>query len=304
MIPRIPTEEELKKVITEFKAFGRPKKGGFKVFYPATLNDGTQEALKLAIIPAFEDVDATVREDLRDEIRRRVEREIKLLGLLSSPHIVKLGTLSPRRIEIGGFEFIAYTEEYLPGDDLNVLIQSGYHAEEKELRVLALGLFDAISNLWVGFNTVHRDIKPLNVIKTTFTERPFVLLDLGLAFSIYESALTVDPQQRFPPGTTRYLAPEMLNPNFRDTLDYRADLYDVGMTLYEFGACTHPLARDRDDVLQTLSRILHQVPIPLEQVRPDLTKEFTAIVNQLLKKLPALRPSNLKMLQKLMGARI
>ena len=45
MIPRIPTEEELKKVITEFKAFGRPKKGGFKVFYPATFIDGTQEAL-------------------------------------------------------------------------------------------------------------------------------------------------------------------------------------------------------------------------------------------------------------------
>jgi len=301
MIPRIPTESELKKVMTEFKSLGRPKKGGFKIFYPANLHDGTEEALKLAIVPVFEDIDTRVREELRDEIRNRIEREIKLLGSMNSPFIVKLGSLSPRRIEIGEMEFVAYSEEYLQGTDISDLIGSGYHVEEKELRLLASCLIDAISNMWYRFNTVHRDIKPLNIIKTSLPERPFVLLDLGLAFSIYESALTVDPKQRFPPGTTRYIAPEMLKPNFRDTLDYRADLYALGVTLFEFASCIHPLAKDRDDLFQTLSRILHNASTPLEELRPDLSKEFSTTVNQLLKKLPALRPSNLKTLNRLIG---
>ena len=60
------------------------------------------------------------------------------------------------------------------------------------------------------------------------TTRPFVLLDLGIAFSVFDTPLTFDAQNRMPPGTFRYLAPEMLQLNFRETIDFRSDVYAAG----------------------------------------------------------------------------
>jgi serine/threonine-protein kinase len=243
------------------------------------------------------DVDERYRVDLREEIKKRVEREIDLLGKATSPYIVKLGLLRPTPISIQGHEFIAYSEELLDGPDLQSLIQSGSRPSEDELLLAAECLVKAVKDLWFNLGTVHRDIKPLNVIKTDIVDRPFVLLDLGIAFSIYETALTVDPSQRFPPpGTTRYLAPEMLRPDFRDSLDYRSDLYTIGVTLYEYACGQHPLARDRDDMLLTLSRIAKEIPKPIEVHRADLSIKITTIINQLLKKLPALR-GNIKTIE-------
>ncbi|MBI5215248.1 MAG: protein kinase [Ignavibacteriae bacterium] len=305
MIPYVPNVEQLLEKLPQFTKLHSHKKGGFKIFYPAERNDGTMEALKLAYVPAFDDIDEKVRFDLTEEVEKRLQREIGLLGRSKSQYIVKLGNLAPTSLSFSGFKFIAYTEELLIGDDLHSFIQKGKVPDEKELRLLATCIIEAIKDLWFNLNTVHRDIKPLNVIKTNDSHRPFIVLDLGLAFSIYESALTIDPHLRFPPpGTTRYLAPEMLNPNFRDTLDYRSDLYAMGITLFEYAAGIHPLARNRDDLLQTLTRIIREIPKPLEIYRSDLSKEFTSAVNQLLKKMPALRPANLTTLKKMIGTEL
>ena len=108
--------------------------------------------------------------------------------------------------------------------------------------------------------------------------------------------MTVNPEDRFPPATLRYLAPEMMLPDFRERLDFRTDLYTTGMTIFEYAAGRHPLAKDRDDLMRTISRALHQPPAPLNQYRTDLPDSFCKLVDGLLKKKPALRPANLAML--------
>jgi serine/threonine protein kinase len=301
MIAYIPSTTEILDTIPYFAEVDTPKKGGFKIFYPARKSDGTREALKLAYIPSFADSEARLRPILRDECERRFEREIDLLSKSTCPYIVKLGGLAPSVVTIAGHGFVAYSEELLLGEDLQVRLQIAPLPNEAELRVLALCLISAIRDLWFNLNTVHRDIKPQNIIKTGNDQRPFVLLDLGLAFSTYDSALTVDPSQRIP-GTTRYLAPEMFKASFRESLDYRSDLYTTGVTLYEYASGHHPLARDREDLMETLSRIINVIPEPLENVRKDLSNELTSLVNQLLKKIPALRPSNLDMLRRTLEA--
>ncbi len=183
-----------------------------------------------------------------------------------------------------------------------MLVRRGYTPSEEEVRLLAICILDAISDLWQNHNVVHRDIKPLNIIKTRQNDRTFVLLDLGIAYSIYETSLTFEPQNRLlPPGTPKYLAPEMFDPNFRATLDFRSDLYGLGLTLFEFASGQHPLSRDKDDMLTTLSRIVTEQPRKLEEFRPEFSKELTSTVNLLLNKLPALRPANLEMLKRKMG---
>ena len=74
------------------------------------------------------------------------------------------------------------------------------------------------------------------------------------------------------------------------------------VTVYEYAAGRHPLARDADDLMLTISRALHQPPSLLQQHRPDLPAEFCNLVNSLLKKKPALRPANLGMLRQRLEA--
>jgi serine/threonine protein kinase len=198
-----------------------------------------------------------------------------------------------------GETLIAYSEEFLPGKDLRALIKDGWHPEEAELRSLFITLLTAIKSLWELPNRViHRDIKPDNIIRLADRTRPFVLLDLGIAFAVFDTALTVNPDQRLPVGTFPYLAPELFQPNFRDTIDYRCDLYAAALTVYECATGRHPLAREGEYLVKTLTRILQDTPPPLLSSRPDLSPVLCSMVDGMLKKRPPLRPANLSALIK------
>ena len=156
-----------------------------------------------------------------------------------------------------GDDCLVYTEEFLPGRELASLINRTSLPSAIEIRHLLSCLVQAIRALWTAQNTVHRDIKPGNIFATGLAGRPYVLLDLGIAYNVKEPGLTARPDCI--PATPRYMAPEMLDPNFRENLSYRADLYATGVTAFEFATGgTHPLARTADDLVRTITRILHQ----------------------------------------------
>ena len=201
--------------------------GGFKVAYRAEIA-GNQEALKLVQIPTDPE-DPTVEETNR----RRAYREIDILRKCSSPFLVKLGQLAPEDYEISGNKYVLYSEELVAGDSLRERIKNGHKPKQNELAEVGLALLFVIGEL-SGMNVIHRDIKPENVIATTSSERPFILLDLGVAFVQGGTRLTMDSGRI--PGTLYYIAPEMLDVNFRQSLDYRADLYTIGLTLYEYAS--------------------------------------------------------------------
>jgi serine/threonine protein kinase len=232
----------------------------------------------------------------RKECLSRAIREAKLLGQCESPFIVKLGLLAPQKLEIDGFDYVVYSEEYLNGPDLWKLINdNGERPPLLECVDLMKCLILAIQQLWSN-GVIHRDIKPQNVIKLSDPKRHFVLLDLGIAFSLVDTALTFNAQHRLPPATIKYLAPEMINPNFRASLDYRSDLYCAALTVYEYAAHQHPLSKGDGDLFQTISRAVTKAPEHLARLRDDLPSDFCTLVDQLLKKKPALRPSNVKRL--------
>jgi serine/threonine protein kinase len=265
--------------------------------YRATVQ-GRKEALKVLAMRtvAEPDVDPNLAEAFVREQYARIRREIQALAICSVPEIVKLGAISPIEFETEGTKFLAYSEEYVEGVDLWKLIRRPRELPPlPELVALFASLVRCVQELW-RHGYVHRDIKPHNVMKTNDVSRQFVLLDLGIAFAVNETNLTYRADDRMPVATYRYLAPEMLQPDFRERIDYRTDLYTTGMTVYEYAAGRHPLARDADDLMQTISRALRQPPTPLGQHRPDLPADFCALVDGMLKKKPALRPANLRLL--------
>jgi len=268
-------------------------KGGFKAVYRATIA-GKAEAFKLILIPSYEgNPDA---DSLRQESISRVRREVDALARCQGLELVKLASLKLTPVQIGGGDYVAYSEEFLEGDDLWKLLNSGLpKPPESELRLLFATLLKAIRELWKS-GYIHRDIKPKNVMKLKKGPRKFVLLDLGIAYSVLETALTDNPGQRMPLATYRYLAPEMMNPNFRETIDYRSDLFTAAMTVFEYGAQRHPLAHSKDDLMHTISRALHQPAESLAKLRTDLSAELCETIGQMLKKKPALRPAKLNQL--------
>ena len=288
-----PGDEYIRQAFPQLESLAPLDKGGFKAVYRIGI-DGKVEAFKLILIPSYAGfLDA---DSLRQESIGRVRREVAALARCAGPEIVKLGSLALTDVKIGDSDYVAYSEEFLEGDDLWKLLNSGMQKPpEGELRLLFATLLKAIRELW-GHGYIHRDIKPKNVMKLNNAARPFVLLDLGIAYSVQETALTANPGERMPLATYRYLAPEMMNPNFRDTLDYRCDLYTAAMTVFEYAAQCHPLAQNRDDMMRTISRALHQHAASLTQLRPDLSADFCRTIDQMLKKKPALRPANLNML--------
>jgi len=271
--------------------------GGFKSVY-AVFVKGKKEALKVLRIRRMDDpgADPDLAEAFCEEQVARVRREVDALRKCRVPELVKLASIAPVQFTANSETYIAYSEELLEGHDLWKLITShGQPPALSELIELFRSLLRCIEELW-KHGLVHRDIKPANVIKTPNPARPFVLLDLGIAFSVYETSLTAMAEDRMPPATYRYLAPEMMQPDFRERLDFRTDLYTTGMTVFEYAAGRHPLARDSDDMMRTISRALRQQPTPLKQYREDLPDTFCSLVDGLLKKKPALRPANLAML--------
>lgn len=267
--------------------------GGFKRVYEATLSDGSgREALKVVEIP-----DGAASDDhakYREECIHRVKREVRVLEYCQSPYLVKVADLEFSSQKVAGVDYVIYAEEFLEGQNLWELLrgQRAVKPSETEIKQLVVCLLEAIRELWDS-KVIHRDIKPLNVMKLSDPDRPFVLIDLGIAFSMQETALTFNAMNRDPIATFRYIAPERCDPRHRAMLDYRCDLYSSALTIFEYAAGVHPIAHDSDDKMQTVTRAVMQLPKKLASERPDLDGEFCRLIDQMLKKNPALRPANL-----------
>jgi serine/threonine protein kinase len=295
-----PPENQILAVFPELRTVAFQCAGGFKAVYRAETVAG-QEAFKLLCLPA---AGATEREQgFRREQLGRAQREVQLLSRITVPEVVKLGSVAARIVVIGGVEYLGYTEEWLDGEDLWRIVTATPGRPlptEAECRQLLLSLLRAIRAI-AEQNTIHRDIKPGNVVRLDQPDRPFVLLDLGIAYDLTEASLTYEASQRMPPATYRYFAPEMASLDFRDRLTFRTDLYTAGMTVFEYATHQHPIARQGDDVVATLSRAIREAPRTLQQVRLDISSEFSGLVDQLLKKQPMLRGNLAQLIQRLEG---
>lgn len=282
-----PNIEQLEQVVESVSNLRFINEGGFKAVYEATIS-GNKEALKVVFIPRDDD-----QSEEHSEIFLRAKREIESLERLESPYIVKPGSMAPYLHVIQGFDYLVYSEEFLEGQTLNVKIREPHRPDFVRCKTLLVCLLKVISELKTK-DLIHRDIKPENVFVLDITSRPYVVLDLGIAFKFHSTAITRNQNVRL--GTLPYMAPEMFNPNFRTYLDYRSDLYSAALTTYEYASGIHPFARQGEDDYTTIYRITNIRPTALSQHRPDLPLLFSTTIDHLIRKNPSLRPSNLGML--------
>ncbi|WP_437640599.1 protein kinase domain-containing protein [Sorangium sp. So ce854] len=128
---------------------------------------------------------------------------------------------------------------------------------------------------------VHRDLKPENVLVRA-DGRP-VVLDFGLALGRVERAGAA-PDGRVV-GTPAYLAPEQVR---GDAVDARADLYALGVMLYE--ALTGALPHEASSVRALLLLRAMHAPAPVRERAPEVPEHVAALVDRLLAPWPDDRP--------------
>lgn len=130
---------------------------------------------------------------------------------------------------------------------------------------------------------VHRDVKPGNIMMTS--DGRVLLTDFGIAKGLQsaEADLTSDNIMM---GTAKYLSPEQVRGK---KLDGRADLYSLGLVLYECLAGRVPFLGETD--ADTALARLQRDPTDLARLRATLPTKLVVAIHQLLARNPAQRPA-------------
>ncbi len=277
----IPDPAKLSECLNAVSDLEFVDRGGFKVVFKGTVN-GITEAVKAIYLPGEAE---GVEPELTAQLVARAKREIAALGECESTALVKLGSLDPEIVPVDGRDYLAYSEEFLPGAPLSKAVTQPPSMSYPELWTVFRDLLVLIEELALkGY--LHRDIKPANIMQTGDPARPYVALDLGIAYKMDATQLT---RGLTPPGTTRYMPPELLQPGYRDVMDFRCDVYSLGLSVYELASGVHPYAPYPEQESATVYRVMTVKPEKLETLRPDMPQQFCRIVDRCMRKKIALR---------------
>ena len=197
----------------------------------------------------------------------RFLREGKTLARLSHPHTVTIHDIG----NVGELYYMAM--EYLPNGTLKERIAAGLTPEQGVtlIRQIASALGYAHAQ-----GLVHRDVKPANILFRA--DGTAVLSDFGIAKSLDDR--TQFTQAGFAVGTPSYMSPEQAR---GQEIDGRADLYALGVVLYEILVGKLPYSGT-----DALSTALAHLTEPLPEL-PVHHGRYQGVLRKLLAKDPAER---------------
>jgi serine/threonine-protein kinase len=217
---------------------------------------------------------------------KRFEREARLASSLDHPNTCTIFDLD----EHEGQHFIAM--QYVEGKNVRQLV-AGRPLELKSAVLIGLQVADALAAAH-SRGIIHRDIKSGNVMVTSSGQ--VKVLDFGLAklldddqaahAGLHRTELT---EVGVPYGTATYAAPEQAR---GDRVDKRADIFSLGVLLYEMLSGTWPFRGKT--TIDVRHAVLHDPPRPIAEVRGSaVPPRLQQIVDRALAKEPKDRFQNM-----------
>lgn len=217
----------------------------------------------------------------------RFHQESKAASRINHPHVI---TIYDFGISPQGLPYIVM--DYLAGDPLSDAIrENGQIGVDRTLKI-AIQTCDALAHAHKQ-GVVHRDLKPGNIVLTTFNEdKDYVkVVDFGVAKLMNQG----DGGQRLTQagevcGSPVYMSPEQC---MGQELDSRSDIYSMGIVLYE--TLTGKLPILGKTMVDTMSKHCSEMPPSFKVSRPDLyiPERLEAIIFKALAKNPADRQQSM-----------
>lgn len=211
------------------------------------------------------------------EYRAMILAEARAAAALNHPGVATV-------YEVGEYDSGLYIAmELVSGKNLRKLLEEGPFEIPKLIR-LGTQVAEALEAAHAG-GVIHGDVKPENI--AVLANEHIKLLDFGIARRAADAALTTTrtgrtqdwlPDSRIA-GTLAYMSPEQL---CGEATDGRADLYSLGVILYELAMGRRPFqARSGPELI---AQILNEQPASLEDSLQKLPQELEKAILKLLEK--------------------
>jgi len=231
-------------VIERYKLLQKIGEGGFGVVYMAAQSKPVKRKVALKIIKLGMDTDQVVA---------RFEAERQALALMDHPNIAKV--LDGGATKNGRPYFVM---ELVRGVPITEYCDTA-RLDTRERLDLFRKVCHAVQHAHQK-GIIHRDLKPSNLLVTLHDGRPVPkVIDFGIAKAmdrtLTEKTLFTQFHQMI--GTPEYMAPEQAELSGLD-VDTRADIYSLGVLLYELLTGTKPfdlkrlLDKGYDEILRTI----------------------------------------------------
>jgi serine/threonine-protein kinase len=207
-----------------------------------------------------------------EEVRRRFYQEAETAGRLNHPNIVTI-------YDVGEEHDLAYIAmDYIQGESLDHHVRPGDLLPLADVFGIGVQVAEALDYAH-GQKVVHRDVKPGNIIFDRDTGR-LKVTDFGIA------CLTDNSKTRTGTvlGSPFFMSPEQIA---GQRVDGRADLYSLGVTLYQLLCGRLPF--EGDSLTSLMYKITTDKPQPIRKVRRELPACVSRFINKALEKDPARR---------------
>jgi serine/threonine-protein kinase len=214
----------------------------------------------------------------------RARREVEAVVKIQSPRVPKIHEVGVVTCTIGSLIWVL--EQRLDGQNLRERLQTGPFDPASVMR-LALHVLEAL-NAAEQNHIVHRDVKPENIMVDRAGN--YWLLDFGLARHLDKESLTATGAP-FGVGTLGYSPSEQFR-NRKDDIDGRADLFALGVTLYECVQGVNPFRQGARDPAEVLRRVETQ-PLPPTARQIDAANQFRDLVQAMSRTRRDQRPANI-----------
>lgn len=208
------------------------------------------------------------------DFRQRFAREEETMTLLEHPNIVKMYDFGETD---DGIPYMAM--EYIEGQELSDLIQERGRLSIETLLPF-ISEFAAALDYAHSKGFVHRDIKPSNIMVRTSPDGQLhpVLMDFGVA-KMQDARMRITGTGAV--GTIGYMAPEQISE--AGSVDNRADIYAMGLVLYEILTGQRPF---QGNPAQVMFAHLQQPPPDPRKTNPDIPGRVADTILRALSKRP------------------
>ncbi|RME88195.1 MAG: serine/threonine protein kinase, partial [Planctomycetota bacterium] len=256
------------KIIGDFRIIQELGQGGMGVVYKA-------HQITLDRVVALKMLNPSISG--HKEALERFKREAQVVAKLNHPNIVQVYSVH----QYGKLYYFAM--EYVPGKSLDQYVKD-FNPSLTEKIQLMIQACEAMAYAH-SKGVVHRDLKPSNMLVTK--EKKLLISDFGLVRVLGKDSQKLTASGAVL-GTPAYMAPEQAMGDHK-VVDPRADIYSLGVTLYELVTSKTPFeGQSSHDIL---FKIVTQEAPPPRNFKPNIDSRLENIIVKAMRKEPAKRYS-------------